>query len=58
MEAEASLFAADVLAVVVRGKAACGWVSLGENGCDVSICWWLITDSRFPKKLESLDTLC
>ena len=29
-----------------------------ENGCGVLICWYFMTDCRFPKKLESHDMLC
>ena len=45
-------------AVVVGGEAACGCVSLGENGCGVSICWSFMTDCRFPNKQQSPDMLC
>ena len=33
-------------------------VVVGENGCSVPICSWLIIDLRFRKKFESPDMLC
>ena len=43
---------------MVGGEAAGAGVLAGENGCGVSVCWYLIIDCRFQKKLEIPDMLC